>query len=174
MARKVTSPRRRGRPPAAAGDDVRERLLDVATRLFVERGYAETGVREIARAAHAGDDRHYFGDKIGRGDVYRCSMADRRAQPPPRTRQDLDPIDALAVGAPSRALIPQSILREAPRARLNCGGHRAPAAPRRGRLGLLRARVAAGHGKTSIRCSRLSRSRASVPFLRRSFCMGPA
>jgi AcrR family transcriptional regulator len=42
-------------------------LLEVATRLFAERGFAEVGVREIARAARVtpGMIAYYFGDKLG-------------------------------------------------------------------------------------------------------------
>ncbi len=123
MARKVTSPRPRGRPrAAAAGDDVRERLLDVATRLFVERGYAETGVREIARAAGAtpGMIAYYFGDKIGLYEAMFDRVFERLfaevqslASNPP---QNVDPIEAfvaLYVRTIARApWIPQFILRE--------------------------------------------------------------
>jgi TetR/AcrR family transcriptional regulator len=38
-------------PPSEEGHGVRERLLQVATELFVEKGYASTSVREIVEAA---------------------------------------------------------------------------------------------------------------------------
>lgn len=44
------SPRRRGRPPAA-GPDQRERLLDAAIELFVERGIESAPLNAIARRA---------------------------------------------------------------------------------------------------------------------------
>lgn len=123
MARKVTSPRARGRPRAtAARDDVRERLLDVAIRLFVERGYTEVGVREIARSARAtpGMIAYYFGDKVGLYEaafdrVFERLIAEIQslAADPPK---DVDPIEAflaLYVRTIARApWIPQFILRE--------------------------------------------------------------
>jgi AcrR family transcriptional regulator len=123
MARKVTSPRPRGRPRATPErDGRRERLLDVATRLFVERGYAEVGVREIARAADAtpGMIAYYFGDKIGLYEAMFDRVFERligeiqtlAADPAP----DVDPIDAfLAVYVRTIARapwVPQFILRE--------------------------------------------------------------
>ncbi len=123
MARKVTSLRARGRPRAATErDDVRERLLDVATQLFVERGFAEVGVREIARAASAtpGMIAYYFGDKIGLYEamfdrVFETLIAQIQALAAD-PRQDVDPIEAfiaLYVRTIARApWIPQFILRD--------------------------------------------------------------
>jgi AcrR family transcriptional regulator len=123
MARRVTSSRGRGRPRATPErDDLRERLLDEATRLFVERSYAEVGVREIARAADAtpGMIAYYFGDKIGLYEAMFDRVFERligeiqtlAADPAP----DVDPIDAfLAVYVRTIARapwVPQFILRE--------------------------------------------------------------
>jgi TetR/AcrR family transcriptional regulator len=50
-AAKSTKPRRPGRPLAAAAVDQRERMLDVAIKLFSERGIAATPLRAIAQSA---------------------------------------------------------------------------------------------------------------------------
>lgn len=70
------------RRPRSDGVQARERILDVALRLFVERGYASTPVREIAQAADANVAAiaYYFGDKAGlyRAALYEpvCGLAD--------------------------------------------------------------------------------------------------
>jgi AcrR family transcriptional regulator len=49
-----------------AQDNV-QRILAVAVRLFAERGYGKTTVRDVARAAHVTHPLiyHYFGSKLG-------------------------------------------------------------------------------------------------------------
>jgi AcrR family transcriptional regulator len=101
---------------------VRERLLDVATRLFVERGFAEVGVREIATRAGAttGMIAYYFGDKIGLYEaifdrVFDGLIAQLRslAADPPRNADPLESFVALYVRTIARApWVPQFILRE--------------------------------------------------------------
>jgi AcrR family transcriptional regulator len=51
----------------ARGLDTRSRLLEVALRLFAEKGYAQTPTREICVAAgvNAASIHYYFGDKAG-------------------------------------------------------------------------------------------------------------
>ncbi len=45
--------RRCGRQPGgASGDETRDRIIEAAVRLFAERGYGSTSVRDIARRAH--------------------------------------------------------------------------------------------------------------------------
>lgn len=62
------SPRKRtesGGP--LAGDDNRERILEVAERLFARRGYRSVTVRDVAKAARVTHPLiyHYFGSKRG-------------------------------------------------------------------------------------------------------------
>jgi TetR/AcrR family transcriptional regulator, regulator of cefoperazone and chloramphenicol sensitivity len=47
--------------------ETRRRLLDVAARLFADRGFGRVTVREICRAAHANvaSVNYHFGDKLG-------------------------------------------------------------------------------------------------------------
>jgi len=67
MVSETQSPRRPGRPPRDAGSDVRDRLLDAATDLARERGFAAIGIRAIAQRAGVtpGMIAYYFGDKQG-------------------------------------------------------------------------------------------------------------
>lgn len=48
-------------------DDVRSRVLDTARRLFIERGYEQTTIREISVASgvSSGSIYHFFSDKEG-------------------------------------------------------------------------------------------------------------
>lgn len=48
MVNPSTGQRRRGRPPKGTRGDTRQELLDAARRLFAQKGYAATTVREIA------------------------------------------------------------------------------------------------------------------------------
>jgi len=61
--------RRPGRPRREEGEhgEVRERLLDAATRLAVEHGFGACGLREIAARAEvsSGMISYYFGDRQG-------------------------------------------------------------------------------------------------------------
>jgi AcrR family transcriptional regulator len=61
--------RRPGRPRREEGEhvEVRERLLDAATRLAVEQGFGACGLREIAARAEvsSGMISYYFGDRQG-------------------------------------------------------------------------------------------------------------
>lgn len=61
------------RRPRSDGVQARERILGAALRLFVERGYASTPVRDIAQAADANVAAiaYYFGDKAG---LYRAAL----------------------------------------------------------------------------------------------------
>ncbi|MDN4051581.1 CerR family C-terminal domain-containing protein [Massilia sp. YIM B02763] len=61
------------RRPRSDGVQARERILGAALRLFVERGYASTSVRDIAQAADANVAAiaYYFGDKAG---LYRAAL----------------------------------------------------------------------------------------------------
>jgi AcrR family transcriptional regulator len=61
------------RKPRADGIQARERILAAALRLFVDRGYARTSVRDIAHAADANiaSIGYYFGDKAG---LYRSAL----------------------------------------------------------------------------------------------------
>jgi AcrR family transcriptional regulator len=64
-------------PPAVAarsdGAQARDRLLKAALRLFAERGFERTSIRDIARAADANVSAvgYYFGDKAG---LYRAAF----------------------------------------------------------------------------------------------------
>src|ERR1700723_323411 len=51
MSTAAPKSKRIGRPPAAVQSDPRPHLLDTATRLFAERGVADTTVAQIAAAA---------------------------------------------------------------------------------------------------------------------------
>lgn len=52
-------PRRQGRPDARGSLALDRRILDIATRLFVEQGYAATSIEQIAAAAGAGKQTIY-------------------------------------------------------------------------------------------------------------------
>ncbi|MBC9227273.1 TetR family transcriptional regulator [Aeromicrobium sp. 636] len=54
--RSVGRPRRTG----TAGQDPRQEILDAASRLFVERGYAATTMTEVARAVGLGQSSMYY------------------------------------------------------------------------------------------------------------------
>lgn len=51
----------------AAPDDARTRILETATRLFAEKGFAATSIREISQAAEVTNPTiyYYFGSKAG-------------------------------------------------------------------------------------------------------------
>ncbi len=115
--------RTRGRPPrSGAAVDVRTRLLEVATRLFSERGFAEVGVREIARAARVtpGMIAYYFGDKVGLSEAILDSVFERLLEEVRAIAADtphgVEPIEAF-VHAYVRTVartpwIPQFVVRE--------------------------------------------------------------
>ncbi len=67
-------------PLSPEGEASRQRLLHVAVRLFAERGFANTSVRQIAAAAQAnvGAIAYYFGDKQG---LYRAAFTEPMGQP---------------------------------------------------------------------------------------------
>jgi AcrR family transcriptional regulator len=101
---------------------VRQRLLEVATRLFAERGFAEVGIREIAREARVtpGMIAYYFRDKLGLAEamldaVFEHMLAEIRslAARPPR---DVEPLEAflnIYIQTVARApWIPRFLLRE--------------------------------------------------------------
>ena len=92
-------PRGPGRPPQSAdeGGDVRERLLDAATELAVERGFEASGLREIAARAEVspGMIAYYFGDRSGLHEAIFARAFDRIASrvrallgDPERSRDD--------------------------------------------------------------------------------------
>jgi AcrR family transcriptional regulator len=53
------SPRRAGRPDAQAAEALDRLILSTATRLFIEQGYAETSMEQIAASAGAGKQTLY-------------------------------------------------------------------------------------------------------------------
>ncbi|MCR6631444.1 MAG: TetR/AcrR family transcriptional regulator [Magnetospirillum sp.] len=53
MQARQTASRRSGRPDARAAETLDRRILDTATRLFIEQGYAPTSVDQIAMTARA-------------------------------------------------------------------------------------------------------------------------
>ncbi len=55
-----TSPRGRGRPPKDGGPDIREAILEAATELFAERGYAATPVNAVCDLAGVGKPAVYW------------------------------------------------------------------------------------------------------------------
>jgi len=59
------SPRRGGRPSRAEARQLGERILDIATRLFMSHGYGATSIEEIARRARISKRTFYhrFRDK---------------------------------------------------------------------------------------------------------------
>jgi AcrR family transcriptional regulator len=71
--------RRAGRPPAGAGPDLRERLLDAATACFARNGIAATSLRAIADEAGVNPAllHYYFGDKAQLKDA----MVEERVMP---------------------------------------------------------------------------------------------
>jgi AcrR family transcriptional regulator len=62
------------------GIEARERLLNVALRLFAEKGYAKTSTREIARTAdiNLASIKYYFGDKEN---LYRAVFTEPMGEP---------------------------------------------------------------------------------------------
>ncbi len=56
-----------GRPPTSEGEDVRRRLIEAATELFSQRGFASTSIRELADAANVTPAmvHYYFKSKRG-------------------------------------------------------------------------------------------------------------
>jgi AcrR family transcriptional regulator len=64
-AKNPPSPRRGGRPSRAEAQQLGERILDVATRLFMSHGYGGTSIEEIARRARISKRTFYhrFRDK---------------------------------------------------------------------------------------------------------------
>jgi AcrR family transcriptional regulator len=50
-ARAVAKPKLAGRPPGRHPDETRERILDVAEKLFANNGYNGTSLRDVARGA---------------------------------------------------------------------------------------------------------------------------
>src|SRR5580704_6501338 len=62
---KATLVKRTRRP--AASDPTRDKLLDVAGRIFADRGYRAATIREIciAAGANVAAVNYHFGDKLG-------------------------------------------------------------------------------------------------------------
>jgi AcrR family transcriptional regulator len=65
--RRTPTPRRGGRPSRAAAEQLGERILDVATELFLTEGYGATSIEAIARRARIAKRTFYsrFDDKAG-------------------------------------------------------------------------------------------------------------
>lgn len=65
---------RRGRPPDRSSLDTQANLIDAATAVFAQRGYAGASVSELVRAAGVTAPvlYHHFGDKAG---LYRAVVA---------------------------------------------------------------------------------------------------
>jgi len=80
------------------GQEARNRLLDVALKLFADKGFAKTSTREIAQAAQANlaSISYYFGDKQG---LYRAVFED------PRFNPGMDPAHAEIDGADIRSVV---------------------------------------------------------------------
>jgi len=76
LSPKPRPPKSPGRPRQAQAQEqgARERLLDAASVLFAEQGFAETSTREICTAAglNPGAIHYHFGDKDG---LYRAVLA---------------------------------------------------------------------------------------------------
>jgi AcrR family transcriptional regulator len=64
----------------ADGVQARQRLLETALRMFAEKGYAKTSVRELAKAAQVNVSAvsYYFGDKAA---LYRAVFNDPQFNP---------------------------------------------------------------------------------------------
>ena len=81
--RQASPSRGPGRPRQSGdeGGDVRERLLDAATELAVERGFDASGLREIAARAEVspGMIAYYFGDRSGLHEAIFARAFDRIA-----------------------------------------------------------------------------------------------
>ncbi len=81
--RHSSATRRPGRPRQSKDQsgDVRERLLDAATELAVERGFEASGLREIAARAEVspGMIAYYFGDRSGLHEAIFARAFDRIA-----------------------------------------------------------------------------------------------
>lgn len=84
LARPLSATRRGGRPSAAAALELRERILDVATDLFLTQGYGLTTIEAVARRAGISKRTFYhrYADKTAlfRGVVHRVI---ERMRPPP-------------------------------------------------------------------------------------------
>jgi AcrR family transcriptional regulator len=115
--------RRPGRPAGDdGGGDVRERLLDTATRLAIERGFDAAGIREIAERAgvSSGMIAYYFGGRRGLQEAMFDRALDRLrarvAEAVTRVGSPGDPIEALmrlhASALTADPWIPQLLARE--------------------------------------------------------------
>ncbi len=86
--------------PRADGEDSRRRLMAAGLRLFAEKGFAATSIRELAQAAgvNVAAVSYYFGDKAG---LYRAVFFDPAQDPQEELNRlaapDL-PLDALLDG----------------------------------------------------------------------------
>lgn len=69
-----------GRRVRSDGEQARERLLHAALRLFAEKGFAKTSIREIGKAAgiNIASISYYFGDKAG---LYRAVFTEAMGAP---------------------------------------------------------------------------------------------
>jgi TetR/AcrR family transcriptional regulator, regulator of cefoperazone and chloramphenicol sensitivity len=69
-----------GRKSRSDGEQARERLLQAALRLFAEKGFAKTSIRDIGQAAgvNIASISYYFGDKAG---LYRAVFTEAIGAP---------------------------------------------------------------------------------------------
>lgn len=67
MAKTKVAAQEVSRPVRTKSEETRERLIVAATELFCKKGYGNTSIREIAKAADANSAliKYYFGDKEG-------------------------------------------------------------------------------------------------------------
>ncbi|HEY4380701.1 MAG TPA: CerR family C-terminal domain-containing protein [Acidobacteriaceae bacterium] len=107
LTRRTTQPPKRRRRPSVS-DPTREKLLDVAGRIFADRGYRATTIREISIAAGANVAavNYHFGDKLG---LYTEAV---------QTSLRAAELDAIQ-NALNQAAPPQTILRAVIRVRLH-------------------------------------------------------
>jgi AcrR family transcriptional regulator len=93
-------PRRVGRPDQQASEGILRHILETATRLFVEQGYAATSIEQIAAAAGSGKQTIYrrFESKAG---LFKAVIDMRCRQ-----------LVALAEAAETKASDPLTALRE--------------------------------------------------------------
>lgn len=88
-----------GRPPRDSGEDVRKKILEAATELFSERGYAATPVNAVCELAGVGKPAVYWHFESKRGLLaavleglnarWREQIAARQDSAPPEKRLDL-------------------------------------------------------------------------------------
>jgi AcrR family transcriptional regulator len=75
MGAELTKPRRSGRPAGKASETLDRHILAIASRLFIENGYAGTSIEQIAAEAGAGKQTIYrrYGSKE---DLFKAAITD--------------------------------------------------------------------------------------------------